>query len=267
LGRHGLLLLEVHLLDVRTTHQRMRTATSLHFDAPQAWSSQMLLPAAQWAAAAAAAGLSLSERLCYPKDAAFTRIVLQRLVPSQVAIRLARSSDICSLVDLERFQPAGLGADKQTILKRMRQHATGQFVAERIHDGAIIGSVYTQGLASELDVLGSSVASESGLHTENGPVVQLLGLVVHPEAVAVGETLRAFAVSLGTLDASVSCVCGVTRCREYAPGRGVSMEEHVRLGRDRGLQFHLGGGAEVLRLLAGYRPLDEINEGFGVLIR
>lgn len=265
LGVHGLLLLEVHLLDVRATHQHMRTATSLHFDALQAWSSQMLLPAAQWAAAAAAAGLSSSERLCYPKDSAFTRIVLQRLVPSQVAIRLARPSDLASLLELERFQPSGVGADEPALLRRLRQHATGQFVAERLQDDAVIGSLYTQRLAAELDVIGSSAASELELHTQDGPVVQLLGLVVHPGAVAVGETLRAFGVSLAALDPSVSCVCGVTRCREYAPG--ISMEEHVRLGRDRGLVFHLGGGAHVVRVIPGYRPRDEINEGHGVLIR
>jgi polyketide synthase PksN len=267
LGVHGLLMLEVHLLDVRATYQHMWTATSLHFDALQAWSSQMLLPAAQGAAAVAAAGLSSSERLCYPNDSGFTRIVLQRLVPSQVSIRLARPSDVASLVGLERFQPVGLRADQQTLLRRQRQHATGQFLAERLRDGAAIGSVYTQRLATELDMLGSSRTSELELHTPDGPVVQLLGLVVHPDAVGVGETLRAFAVSLAALDPSVSYVCGVTRCREYAPGGGVSMEAHARLGRDRGLQFHLGGGAEVLRVLPGYRPGDEVNDGYGVLVR
>ena len=83
LGRHGLLLLEVHLLDVASTHAHMREATNLYFDALQAWSGQMLLPAAHWAAAAAAAGLSSpdSECLRYPKDDDYTRIVLQRLLP------------------------------------------------------------------------------------------------------------------------------------------------------------------------------------------
>ena len=47
-GRHGLLLLEVHSLTVSDTAQFMAEATSLHFDALQSWSGQMLVPAPHW---------------------------------------------------------------------------------------------------------------------------------------------------------------------------------------------------------------------------
>jgi hypothetical protein len=106
LGRHGLLLLEVHLLDVASTHAHMRDATSLHFDALQAWSGQMLLPAAHWAAAAAAAGLASPDRelLRYPKDGEYTRIVLQRLLPSRLRIRLATVDDVPALLALEQVR-------------------------------------------------------------------------------------------------------------------------------------------------------------------
>ncbi len=36
---------------------------------------------------------------------------------------------------------------------------------------------------------------------------------------------------------------------------------------DKGLNFHLPFGAHVLRPIPDWRPQDEVNEGYGVLIR
>eukprot|EP00964_Phaeocystis_antarctica_P119544 scaffold83272_cov74-Phaeocystis_antarctica.AAC.1 len=82
-GRHGLLLLEVHSLTVSDTAQFMAEATSLHFDALQSWSGQMLVPAPHWQLALAHAGLLPgSNLLCYPDNPLYTRVTLQRLVPA-----------------------------------------------------------------------------------------------------------------------------------------------------------------------------------------
>ena len=48
LGQHGILVLQICSLDVRSTHKHMAEATSLHFDAVQAHSGQMLMPAAHF---------------------------------------------------------------------------------------------------------------------------------------------------------------------------------------------------------------------------
>eukprot|EP00966_Prymnesium_polylepis_P313439 7242989-Prymnesium_polylepis.1 len=172
LGRHGLLLLEVHLLDVKSTHEQMSGATNLHFDALQAWSGQMLLPAKHWAAAAAAAGLSSAdgERLQYPKDGEYTRIVLQRLLPCPLVIRLAVPSDMPSLSALESFQPPGLQADRARIERRIAQFAAGQYVAVDGASGELVGAVYTQLLSAETAVLTCAVESELDLHVPGGSV-------------------------------------------------------------------------------------------------
>ena len=102
-GRHGLLLLEVHSLSVAATAAYRAEATSLHFDALQSWSGQLLVPAAQWQLALAHAGLLPdADLLCYPKDAPYTRITLQRLVPVPApcaGLRLATRADLQQLGD------------------------------------------------------------------------------------------------------------------------------------------------------------------------
>ena len=273
LGRHGLLLLEVHLLDVGSTLEHIQSATSLHFDALQAWTGQMLLPAMHWAAAAAAAGLSSpkSELLQYPKDSKYTRITLQRLTPSELRIQLACADDLPALRCLEQFQPSGLQADDEILLRRIAQYPSGQFVAVKGATGELIGAIYTQRLVEEAALLSCTVGSELELHTSRGRIVQLLGLVAKPDASAglqgVGDALRNFVITQASLDCGVSCVYGVTRCREFELAGKLSYEEHVRSGNDCGLQFHLGGGATLVQVVWGYRPADAANVTNGVLIR
>ena len=251
----------------------MRIATSLHFDALQAWSGQMLLPAAHWAAAAAMAGLASrrSERLCYPKDGNFTRIVLQRLLPSAFSIRLACVDDLDALERLEAFQPVGLRADAPTLLRRITQHPAGQFVAVDIASACPLGAMYTQRLSGEASLMGQTLEHELDLHVATGPVVQLLGLVVDPQVDpslgSIGDAMRNFVLSQAQLDASVEGVCGVTRCRQFNPEGCLSYEAHARIGNDNGLQFHLGAGAKYIGVVHGYRAGDLANLQNGVLIR
>jgi hypothetical protein len=104
LGVHGLLVLEVSNLDVVSTRRFMSEATSMHFDCVQAHSGQMLMPATHFSLGAATAGL-LPDRhtLTYPKEAAYTRIVLQRLTPGGVKIRLPTLDELPQLLELETF--------------------------------------------------------------------------------------------------------------------------------------------------------------------
>ena len=87
LGTHGLLVLEVSNLDVVSSVKYMAEATSLHFDSVQAHSGQMLMPATHFSLGAASAGLLPSPgTLTYPKDSAYTCIVLQHLLPAGVKV-------------------------------------------------------------------------------------------------------------------------------------------------------------------------------------
>jgi len=151
-------------LTVSDTVQFMAEATSLHFDALQSWSGQMLVPAPHWQLALAHAGL-LPDRnlLCYPKDSLYTRITLQRLVPAPCAgFRLATFSDLPQLLELEaQWDSAFLRSSEAILRQRLELEPSGQFVAFG-GDGALLAAMYTQRVAS-LEVLqhGPSIPSRS----------------------------------------------------------------------------------------------------------
>ena len=266
-GRHGLLLLEVHSLTVSDTAQFMGEATSLHFDALQSWSGQMLVPAPHWQLALAHAGLLPDANLlCYPKDSLYTRITLQRLVPAPCAgFRLATLSDLPQLLELEaQWDSAFLRSSEATLRQRLELEPSGQFVAFG-GDGALLAAMYTQRVAS-LAVLRKAVRrTEATLQTPGGAVIQLLGVVARPSAGSLGGVLRSFVLRQAQL-AGVQSVCGVTRCRDWTAESGRSYADHVEKGSDRGLRFHLNAGARMRGLVAGYRLEDAANEGHGVLI-
>ena len=120
-GRHGLLLLEAHSLTVSDTAEFMTEATSLHFDALQSWSGQMLVPAPHWQLALGHAGLLPDENwLCYPKGSPYTRITLQRLVPAPCAgFRLATLSDLPQLLELEEQWDAPFLRSSEATLRQI----------------------------------------------------------------------------------------------------------------------------------------------------
>ena len=149
-GRHGLLLLEAHSLTVSDTAEFMTEATSLHFDALQSWSGQMLVPAPHWQLALGHAGLLPDENwLCYPKGSPYTRITLQRLVPAPCAgFRLATLSDLPQLLKLEeQWDAPFLRASEATLRQRLGLHPNGQFVAFD-GNGTLLAAMYTQRVAS-----------------------------------------------------------------------------------------------------------------------
>ena len=266
-GRHGLLLLEVHLLTVSDTARFRAETTSLHFDALQSWSGQMLLPVQHWQLALAHAGLLPDANLlCYPKGSPYTRITLQRLVPAPCAgFRLATLSDLPQLLELEeQWDAPFLRSSEATLRQRIELEPSGQFVAFD-GDGVLLAAMNTQRVTS-LEVLRTAVRrTEATLHTPRGAVTQLLGLVARPSAGSLGDVLRSFVLRQAQL-AGVRSVCGVTRCREWTAGGEQSYAEYVEKGSDRGLRFHLNAGARLRGLVAGYRPEDAANEGHGVLI-
>jgi hypothetical protein len=80
-------------------------------------------------------------------------------------------------------------------------------------------------------------------------------------------------LQMALLDPSITDVVAMTRCSQFLPVAGRSIEEtqedyeaYVKSGRDPTLFFHMSGGAEVLAILEGYRPEDVDNLGNAVLI-
>jgi hypothetical protein len=233
---------------------------------------------------AATAGLLPSAgTLTYPKDSAYTRIVLQQLLPAPVRLRLPTLDDLPKLSALEVFWRSDvLIADEPTLRARLTAHPTGQLVAEAA-DGTLVAAMYTQRIRSSEALLDTTRATELKLHEPGGAVVQLLGVVQAPSAPpvqlpaeapemarSVGQLLRDFVLHLGRLDPTVERACGVTRCRDYSPSRSGSAratyERHVAACTDAGLRFHSDAGASVGELVPGYRPRDFVNLGFGVMV-
>ena len=93
----------------------------MHFDSVQAHSGQMLMPATHFSLGAATAGLLPEEGLLtYPKDSAYTRIVLQQLRPAGLSIRLATLGDLPGLLELEAFWKTDVLSASEATLRRFR---------------------------------------------------------------------------------------------------------------------------------------------------
>ena len=289
LGTHGLLVLEVHCLDIASTQRYINEATALHFDCLQSHSGQLLVPAAHFALATAAAGLlpallrpadsragqgsrAGAGVLTYPKDSPYTRIVLQRLRPANVRVRLATTADLDELLELEGcWGSEGLAASEATLRERLALDPYGRasYVAESI-SGRLLGALYTQRIGTYESLLTTTREAELALHEPHGCALHLLGVVQRPEAAvledgrSVGKALRDFVCHVARLEPALELVCGVTRCRGF-DGR-LPYAEHVANMNDPGLLFHSQAGAIIGDLVPGYRPSDRLNCGYGVLV-
>ena len=162
----------------------------MHFDAVQAHSGQMLMPATHFSLGAASAGLLPEEGLLtYPKDSGYTRIVLQQLRPAGLAVRLATLDDLPNLVALEyHWKSDALAASEHTLRRRLTAHPSGQYVAVS-PDGTLLAAMYTQRVASYALLRTAVRETELELHVADGPVLQLLGVLQRPSA-RVGDLLR-----------------------------------------------------------------------------
>jgi mRNA-degrading endonuclease toxin of MazEF toxin-antitoxin module len=91
---------------------------------------------------------------------------------------------------------------------------------------------------------------------------------------AVGNELRAFVLNVSMVTPGVEGVCAVTRTRGFrkasAKTNELTYEAYVTSAsasrRDRGLFFHVGGGAVVVKPVRDWRPADFENDGKGTLI-
>ena len=273
IGPHGILLLEVHRVPVSFVAACRDEVDSAHFDAYHAFSGQQLVGADSFALAAAEAGLfgDAAAFRAYPRVHPFARIQLQRLRPRAWKLRPARDEDRAALLALEALcWPApALRAPPGAIEARLaRPH--GILVAEQ--DGVVLGALHTQRIGS-MDALRTARADTlETLHVPDGPVLQLLGLMVRPDApeLAVGDGLAAFALQWAALTPGVTQVAGVTRCRAWdgvgAYADWVAACDADGLPSDPTLRFHVGRGARIVQPVPGFRPGDIANAGHGVLI-
>lgn len=274
-GSFGLCMLEVMMLDIPTTQRFINDCVSFHFDIVQGMSRQYMTSPVAFAMGAAMAGLlpaNIRNVQTYPEDGKYCRMINQHLVRRNYAIRFAELSDLPSLLRLEEFAwVQEMRATEEVLKTRLTTSPTTNLVCEL--DGKVVAVLYMQRIAS-FDVLDEQRFMEiSKTHDPDGPVVQLIAIGTDPEVgkLGIGSDLRSFALHLARLDRGVDCVVGVTRCRDFK-GSGKTMQEYVDnhvAGKvvDPIVDFHTSHGAEVLKIVSGFRPEDTDNQGFGVLIK
>ena len=146
-----------------------------------------------------------------------------------------------------------------------------------VMEGEVLGVIYTQRIVSVDAIHQVTWANEETIHSSNGAVLQLLRVntrqakTTSAAGLATGATLRDFALTYAS-SLGITHAYAVTKTSDYAASPDADYEEYVRhrvapdAAPDRGLHFHLSRGAELVQVMADWRPEDVNNEGHGVLI-
>ncbi|MES2939419.1 MAG: SDR family NAD(P)-dependent oxidoreductase [Pseudomonadota bacterium] len=188
-------------------------------------------------------------------------------------VRPACEADVPALLQLEaQCWPEGLGVSEEVLLQRLREHPAGQLVLE--FEGQVAAAVYSQRIARLRQLQGLRAREVEALHRADGAIVQLLAVNVLPQLQdrAFGDQLLEFMLQLCALMPGVDTVVGVTRCKDYGRHAGMAYDAYTALRNERGslvdtvLRFHEAHGATVRGPMAGYRPADRANRGYGVLV-
>eukprot|EP01037_Dinobryon_pediforme_P018179 gene18179-18429_t len=93
-------------------------------------------------------------------------------------------------------------------------------------------------------------------------------IAVHPEYshLQIGQALRDFVHRLSSeKESGILEVVAMTRC-SAAPPPGVDYLAYVESKVDPTIQFHVRGGAQIVKVVRNYRPADVLNSGNAVLI-
>ena len=147
-NEHGIILLEVHCQDPLVVREHIDQSESLYFDAIEGFSQQLLIEADVALMAAAEAGLFPSRNYFrkFPRFFPYCRITLNLFERRPYRVRLARTSDLPSLLRLEEAcWPEDMRVAGDELRRRIETYALGQWVVEM--DGEIVGVVYSQRIA------------------------------------------------------------------------------------------------------------------------
>jgi polyketide synthase PksM len=276
IGRHGLLMLEVHCLETKTVGKWIDKCENLHFDAYHRFTQQLLVEAEQFLMAAAEAGLFPEPDFFrkYPKLLPYARITLNYFERRDYRVRYAREQDLPALEELEnKCWPADLRTSAGALKERILQYPQGQLIIEVDH--RVAGVVYSQRIADVNDIKSISMETAGQIHRQDGEIVQLLSLNILPEMQHrnLGDQLLEFMLQRCSLISGVHTVIGVTRCKDYPKHAHVALTEYIGLRNGQGklvdtvLRLHELHGAAIQELVPDYRPHDTYNQGCGVLIK
>jgi hypothetical protein len=195
------------------------------------------------------------------------------------SVRFAREDDVDALVAVEAQNwgsKSAMRTPRATVLDRVVNNPAGNLVVQS-DDGEVKGGVYFQRVNAPDDATVYDWHNKERARLVEGPYVQLMDIHVCQRfsatlGRAVGNELREFVLNVALTMPGVRGVCAVTRTRGYRNKEkvtGVKYEDYVMQSEgkhDRGLLFHTGGGARVLKPVHNWRPADHENDGKGTLI-
>ncbi|MCP5003586.1 MAG: GNAT family N-acetyltransferase, partial [Planctomycetes bacterium] len=274
LGQEGLLVLEAHSLSPGESRRHLEASENFYFDTLHGFSHQYLISAESFVILAADVGLfSKAPLKRYPKTLNFCRITLNHFEKRDYIIRHGAAKDLKALYQLEKLcWKKELQTPNAQIKARIEKYPQGQFVLEK--EGKVLGVIYSQRIESAQKLDGETSSTVHRLHNEQGEVIQLLAVNIHPEVQNqnLGDQLLEFMLQRCTVMNGVKSVLGVTLCKDYDSSGALTFQNYIHHRDERGkiedpiLSFHESHGATIDRALKGYRPKDIANEGFGVLI-
>lgn len=189
-------------------------------------------------------------------------------------VRQASLDDLPALLALEwACWPEGGRVDESILRRRLGQNPCGQLALE--FKGEVVGVIYSQRITQVEGLFGVNFATVDQLFNGNGSTVQIQSLNILPEHQysGYGDQLLEFMLQYCTLLNGVDTVVGVTRCKDYPKYRHMPQADYLHCRDERGvlldpvLRFHELHGARIEQLVAGYRPADADNRGYGVLVR
>ncbi len=268
--RARLLLLQPHSAPYRAGADDCADAGVACLDALRRLTCEFPIGAEDFICLAASVGLFNDKPVArHPRAAGVCRATLHALSRREYTIRHAGAGDLERLCELEKLCWQHTRTPKKLIRARLQKYPEGQFVLER--DGAVLGVVYSQRIASVDGLDRCTAADVHTLHDPSGSTVQLLAVNVDPRVqnLNYGDQLLEFMLQRCALVDGVDRVVGVTLCKSYRAGGGQSFADYIRregAERDPVLAFHDAHGADIVKPMPGYRPEDLPNQGNGVLV-
>ncbi|NEW09012.1 SDR family NAD(P)-dependent oxidoreductase [Paenibacillus sp. SYP-B3998] len=194
-------------------------------------------------------------------------------IKREYIIRLASPDDIHSLMDIEaNCWAIPLQTDRSEIEQRLMDPACFNFVLE--YEGKVIGVIYTQRIHQDnIKKIRSNTVNKYRVKT--GQCIQFIALNIQPvyQDKGWGNELLEFVLQYYSLHPEINNVYAVTRCRDFYKSNCSTIQDYLKKINRNGelddpiLKFHQLHGAKVLGLMDNYRPNDDENHGYGVLIQ
>jgi len=205
----------------------------------------------------------------HPRTSDPCEVSFHSFVKRDYIVRHAAESDLERLCELEKLCWQHTRSTKRQIRARLQKYPRGQFVLEK--GGEVLGVIYSQRIANEEAIETRTATNVHELHDPSGSIVQLLAVNIDPRVqnVSYGDQLLELMLQRCSLMTGVTKVVGVTLCKSYRAEDGRSFEDYIRQqgsGRDAILAFHEAHGAEIVKVIQGYRPQDSANLHNGVLV-